>query len=221
MGNDEKHTNMKDEAKNDEAINKNLPKGNIEKGNVLENISINLTSLDDNLDSLAGVTSDCYIKVQEIENKLNSKIYPLTENKKTEVIREYVEKEKPLILYGFGIVITLLSLAFGYYFLNENIDLKKENELLKASDIKYRYLKAKGDKISDLSNYVETSTDLVYLIDAKYKEDPQGIGKYTIEKEEVIKKAFEAKEIANQKEIEAREAQENAKKLQNKVNQIK
>jgi hypothetical protein len=89
-------------------------------------------------------------------------------------------------------------------------NLWKENSNLKASDCKFRYLKC---KTSTKASTFSTISDVAYAADALYQKDPEKMEQYVTLKEEKIKQAFEASEVAKQIESEKLITNDAAKKL--------
>jgi hypothetical protein len=67
--------------------------------------------------------------------------------------------------------------------------------------------------MANLKKIASNSTELTYAVDSYYQKDPQQLEAYVKKREEQIRQAFEASEIAKQKEAEARMAKEKAHEL--------
>lgn len=130
-----------------------------------------------------------------------------------ETVHRYIELKKPhwwIVGVASYFVISLLAC---FLLVKGNNSLKREVNALKPNDYKYRYLKVGSFELRSSKKNIINTTDLLYWIDNQYNSDEQKIQEYVIGKEEAIRRAFEAAEIAKQKESEAKVAREEADKL--------
>jgi len=136
-------------------------------------------------------------------------------SKQREVVHKYIEIKKPLqwiLGIAFYFVVSVFAMLMFY---DTNSDLKNELRRAQANDIKYRFLKIYNEPLSNLKKYINNITDLVYGVDVKYNNDPASFKESVIQQEEKIRKAFEAAELAKQKEAEAKAAKAEAERLKN------
>jgi hypothetical protein len=149
------------------------------------------------------------------------KVFPSTAPKEPDLITKYVpiNNAKAWFISILSILILLLSIS-SYLFI-DNSKLRSEADIHRANSFKYRYLKLKSDKFSELSGYLSTTTDLVYMTDNKYNANQKFVEETVLKKEEAINRANEAQEIAKQKALEARKADESVKELNKKAAEIK
>lgn len=136
--------------------------------------------------------------------------------KQNEVLHRYIEVQQPHKWIIGTVIFFILNISACFFVINRNIRLKNTIETIQPNDFKYRYLKLKSYNLNELRRDISNTYDLTSSIDAFYKENQKEIDEYVIKREEEIKQVFEASQIAKQKEIEARQAQEEAKKLKTK-----
>lgn len=135
-----------------------------------------------------------------------------------ETVHRYVELKKGhWWIVGVASYFTV-SLLLCFLLVNSNNSLKQEVNALKPNDYKYRYLKVGSFELIKTKKNVVNTTDFLYWIDNQYNSDEQKIQEYVVGREESIRKAFEAAEIAKQKEAEAKVAREEAEKLKSRNN---
>jgi hypothetical protein len=147
-----------------------------------------------------------------------SRISGIIQREHQEVIHRYIEVKKPvnlIIAASIYIIISLGSIGFLIY---HNLKLNDDLKTSEANNFKYRYLKVKGEPLSKFANKDFTTTDLIYSIDRYYNKNIEEIQNYVVQKEIDIQNAIEAAEIAKQRSIEAKQAQEEAQKLEEKLN---
>ena len=78
-----------------------------------------------------------------------------------------------------------------------------ENEAMHKNDFKYRLLKLYNDPLYDKKYEARTISDLTYYIDSYYHNNQKKVEMYVVKREEEIRQAYEASEIAKQKDAEA------------------
>jgi len=109
-----------------------------------------------------------------------------------------------------------LNISACFFVISRNQRLKNTIETIQPNDFKYRYLKLKSFNLNQLRNDISNTYDLTTSIDAYYKENKKEIDDYVIKREEEVRQIFETSQIAKQKEIEAKTAQEEAKRVKSK-----
>lgn len=129
------------------------------------------------------------------------------------VIHKYIEVNKPHWWIVGGASYFIISLALAILLVFNNSNLKQKVRAMQSNDYKYRYLKLEGFEFHRGKNSISNSTELVYLIDVQYNENEEAIKEYVNHREEEIRRAFEAAEIAKQKEAEAKAAREEVERL--------
>lgn len=133
--------------------------------------------------------------------------------KQQEVVHNFIEVKQPFYWVAGFASYFLLSLLAIFLLFDTTSDLKAELKISKQNDIKYRYLKIQNESMANLKKIASTSTELVYALDNHYKKDTVSFEGYVLQREEQIRQAFEASEIAKQKEVEAKAAKEKAEEL--------
>ncbi len=136
-----------------------------------------------------------------------------------EVTHRYIEVKKPRS-WVIGLVsYFLVSVVLCFLLVLSNINLKRELKAISPNDYKYRYLKLKSFRFDNFKRGIKTTTDLLYLIDEQYINNEQDLKQYVLQRESEIRRAFEASEIAKQKEAEAKAAKAEAEKLRSGLHQ--
>ncbi|HCY00450.1 MAG TPA: hypothetical protein DG754_09955 [Bacteroidales bacterium] len=136
-----------------------------------------------------------------------------------EVTHRYIEVKKPRS-WVIGVVsYFLVSVVLCFLLVVSNVNLKREVKAISPNDYKYRYLKLKSFRFDSFKTGIKTTTDLLYLIDEQYINNEQDLKQYVLQRENEIRRAFEASEIAKQKEAEAKAAKAEAEKLRSGLHQ--
>lgn len=138
-------------------------------------------------------------------------------SKQNEVLHRFIEVKKPIIwiISVIGYFIITFFIIIGLIKYNQN--LRTEIDRMKPNDFKYRFLKLNNDSFDEIKKVASNTAELTYFIDSYYNKKSQNIQEYVIKRENEIQKAFEASEIAKQKEAEAKEAKEHAIRLKEKI----
>ncbi len=136
--------------------------------------------------------------------------------KQNEVALRYIEVKQPHKWIIGTMAFFILNISVCFFVISRNQRLKDTIETIQPNDFKYRYLKLKSYGLNELRRDILNTYDLTTSIDEYYKENQKEINDYVIKREEEIRQIFEASQIAKQKEIEAKTAQEEAKKLKSK-----
>lgn len=136
-----------------------------------------------------------------------------------EVTHRYIEVKKPRSWVIGVFSYFLVSFVLCFLLVVSNINLKREVKAISPNDYKYRYLKLKGFRFDSFKKGIKTTTDLLYLIDEQYISNEQDLKQYVLHRESEIRRAFEAAEIARQKEAEAKAAKAEAEKLRSGLHQ--
>jgi hypothetical protein len=140
--------------------------------------------------------------------------------KRPEITHKYIEirnSKRWLIGVGAYVLITLIACIA---LVTNNISLKQNVKSIEPYSYKYRYLKLSGLELSRfIKSNISNTTDIVYLVDDHYQKNETEVKEYVIKTEEAIRKAFEAAEIAKQKEAEAKAARAEAERLEREKKQ--
>jgi hypothetical protein len=136
-----------------------------------------------------------------------------------EVVHKYIEVEKPIRWIVIVVSYFVISLSAVFLLVYFNSQLKDKLIAAKANDFKYRFLKVSDQKLPD-SKIVKTTSDLVYCIDDYYKNNQKEVEKFVLKREEDLRIAFEASELAKQRELEAKNAREEALKLKKQADSL-
>jgi hypothetical protein len=139
--------------------------------------------------------------------------------KRPEVTHRYIEVKKPRSWVIGVFSYFLVTFVLCFLLVLSNINLKREVKAISPNDYKYRYLKLKGFRFDSFKKGIKTTTDLLYLIDEQYINNEQDLKQYVLHRESEIRRAFEAAEIARQKEAEAKAAKAEAEKLRSGLHQ--
>lgn len=178
----------------------------------LANVSEKIGSIEELLHKEKQLSQTFSSDIKTLKDYLNNiQQYFLVKQK--EVIHNYIEVKKPYYWITGFITYFILSMLGLFLLVNTISNLKVQLRSSQLNDIKYRYLKIWNEPMSSLKKIANNSTELIYVIDSYYNSDPEGFENYVLQREEQIKQALEASEIAKQKEAEARVASEKAMKL--------
>lgn len=186
------------------------------------NAEVDLTPISNKLDSMKEHLQKIgYASVsRESEfNRITESLRNLREiltMKQNEVVLRYIEVKQPHKWIIGTVVFFVLNISACFFVINRNQRLKNTFETIQPNDFKYRYLKLKSYNLNQLRDDISNTYDLTISIDAYYKENQKEIDDYVIKREEEVRQIFEASQIAKQKEIEAKTAQEEARKLKSK-----
>lgn len=181
----------------------------------LSPINNKLDSMKENLQKLGYASISRESEFNRITESLRD-LRNILSIKQNEVLHRYIEVEQPH-KWIIGIAaFFILSISICSFLVYRNINLNEKLESANANDFKYRYLKLKSYNLNELRRDISNTYDLTSSIDAFYKENQKKIDDYVIKREEEIRQIFEASQIAKQKEIEAKKAQEEAKKIKSK-----
>lgn len=137
--------------------------------------------------------------------------------KQQETIHKYIPIEKPLQWILTAVIYFIVSIGLIFYLFDSKGKLQDRLTNAQANDIKYRFLKVKNDPITKFKTTNLTTSDITSMLDAYYKTNANEINQFVLQREEDIRKAIEASEIAKQKEAEAKRAKEQADKLNDKI----
>jgi hypothetical protein len=193
----------------------NRPANNVEVD--LSPISNKIDSIKEQLQKIASSSNSLDSDSKRIFDSLRN-LQDLFVLKQREVLHRYIEIKKPQQwIIGVG-VFFVLSIATCFFFISRNIKLREAIEASQPNDIMYRYIKLKGFELSGLRKNITNTTELVYSLDQYYEENKKDIQDYVLKTEEDIRIAFEASEIAKQKESEAKMARDKAIKLKGNLN---
>lgn len=158
---------------------------------------------------------------QESDSNILSEIKAIQQQiaARPEVTHRYIEVKKPRSWVIGVFSYFLVSFVLCFLLVVSNINLKREVKAISPNDYKYRYLKLKGFRFDSFKKGIKTTTDLLYLIDEQYINNEQDLKQYVLQRESEIRRAFEAAEIARQKEAEAKAAKAEAEKLRSGLHQ--
>jgi hypothetical protein len=136
---------------------------------------------------------------------------------KPSVEHKYIQIRNPISwLIGMGIYFMITFSACLIVTLN-NYQLRETIKFTEPSDYKYRYLKLKAYSFKNFHKDIKNTNDLLYAIDDYYIENQEEVKEFVLRREYEIRQAFEAAEIAKQKEAEAKAAREEAEKLKSGI----
>ena len=199
-------------ARNIEEIQKEIHFLSPQKELSFEPIISRFEGIEHSLSSIVRCVEHSYIKANQIDSQIKT-LQNLSKTKIQNVVHQYIEIKNPMYwIFGFVFYILISIIVCGIIILYSN-DIKAENEVLKANDLKYRFIKVYNAPISDLKQIANTTTDWIYYVDSFYKNKKVSMEKYVIEKEELINKSLEAEQIAKFKQNEAKDAFNLSKKL--------
>lgn len=136
--------------------------------------------------------------------------------KQNEVVVRYIEVKQPQKWILWLGIYFILSISVCFFVVYRNIKLNEKIEVVQANDFKYRFLKLKSFDLSELRKDIDNTYDLTTSVDAYYKKNTKEVQGFVIKREEEVNRVNEANEIARQKEIEAKTAQEEAKRIKSK-----
>jgi predicted PurR-regulated permease PerM len=190
------------------------------------NIEIDISPLVQKISKIEeriNINSDSVIKyykeTQHISNSIRD-IERILKDERQSIKHTYIEVKKPY-LWIIGIISWfLLSFSLCFFFYQKNQKLKAETEYYKANDLKYRFLKLRSDKLTEISKYAKTTNEWIYIIDDYYQNNQKDVENYVLKGEEALKREFEAKKLAKQKASEAKEAMGKANDLKKKADGI-
>lgn len=191
----------------------NRPTNNVEVD--LTPISNRLDNMKENLQKLGYASISRESEFNRITESLRD-LRNILSIKQNEVLHRYIEVKQPH-KWVIGIAaFFILSISICSLLVYRNVTLSERLENAQANDFKYRFLKLKNFEINELRREIDNTYDLTMSIDAYYKKKTQEVRDYVIKREEEINRVNEATEIARQKELEAKEALEEAKKIKSK-----
>lgn len=191
----------------------NRPTNNTEVD--LTPISNRLDNMKENLQKLGYASISRESEFNRITESLRD-LRNILSVKQNEVLHRYIEVKQPHKWIIGTVVFFVLNISTCFFVISRNQRLKDTIETIQPNDFKYRYLKLKSYNLNQLRDDISNTYDLTTSIDEYYKENQKEIDDYVIKREEEVRQIFEASQIAKQKEIEAKTAQEEAKKLKSK-----
>lgn len=155
-------------------------------------------SLSEKLESSVNATSDITVKMESIMEEVRKPVI-----RERRIIIDIVSKEITFLLIGMGLAISVLGSAL-YFGTRPNYD-RIDN------DLKYRYIKMKGEatseRISELEDLFEINRD-----NSKIRQ----MGKDVEEYERAVKEKATLDEQAQRKAIEAEKLEHKSEKLRNR-----
>jgi len=192
--------------------NKEVPKQEID----LSPLNKKLEAMEQYLSKLKENTTSANSEITQLKSNINF-YHAELQTKLPKVDHHYVEiKHSHYWIIGMATYF-ILSFVLTFFLYTSNRDYKIALEAAKVNDLKYRFLRVKNESLAKYIKTAYTTNDLTTLLDTYYKKHPEEIERFVVEREEDIRKAIEANELAKQKEIEARQAQEEAEKLNQKI----
>lgn len=179
---------------------------------VTTSICNRLQGIEESLSSIHKRNSTIDLQLDKIKISLDN-TYATLSSKRSQVLHRYLEVKQPhWWIVGIASYF-LVSLFTIFVLLIQAKDYKAELANTRPNDIKYRLLKIQNEPLSKFRNVATNTTQLTYFIDSYYESDPTAVEEFVIKREEQVRKAFEAAELARQKEIEAKAAREEAERL--------
>jgi methyl-accepting chemotaxis protein len=160
-----------------------------------------------------------YKEVQRASVSINF-IEKAIKEERTSVTHTYIEIKKPHWWIISIVSYVLISFCLCLFIFQSHQKLKNEAKAYTANDMKYRFIKLRSDRISEISKYAKTTDEWIYFVDDYYNTNQQDIENYVLKKEAALKREFEARELAKQKASEAKEAIKKADELKKKVNEV-
>lgn len=192
-----------------------------------QSVEVDLTPINQKISKIQESTNEFkkeitnyYLVLKQVSNTI-SLIEGILQRERNSIVHTYVELKKPHLWIIGIIVYVLISFSFCFYLYQNNEKLKTEAEFNKANSLKYRFIKLRSDKLLDIIKYAKTTDELLYGYDEFFQKNQKEVEKYVIEKEEALKREFEASELAKQKQIEAKKAQQEAEQLKEKSENVK
>ena len=200
----------------------------------LENIEILLTANIESMNDPQKRAKEAEILIQA-SNELNTTSKEikgflaqqkrLIEGFKPTVEHRYytINMKNPLIWVLCCITICFVAILTVSHYINENKELKAKNAELSANNMKYKFLKFKKYDIKTINPNIKTTGELVLAIDGMYLEDKtkKDMDSLVNAREQEMKEAAEAEEIAKSKQAKADELANTAKKLTHKADSLK
>lgn len=183
-------------------------------------INQKLAKFEERINSVRDIVLDYANNINQLSNSIKSIDFTIKDERPT-VKHTYLEVKKPYWWIIGIICYVLVSFSFCFYFYQNNEKLKTEAEFNKANSLKYRFIKLRGDKLLDIIKYAKTTDELLYGYDEFFQKNQKEVEKYVIDKEEALKREFEASELAKQKQIEAKKAQQEAEQLKEKSENVR
>jgi hypothetical protein len=171
------------------------------------------------------------LKMREYQDYNGSSLSKIAfeNNQVFQIIKAKEEEKKPpsiaineLLYWILGVVgYIILSVVLCVFLIRGNLNLKAEVNSHYANDMKYRFFKLKEIPVYDIQKSAKNSKDLTDIIDAYYKKNKKEVEEFVLTREDELKRAFEANELARQKIIEAKNAREDAIKLKRQADSLK